>query len=392
MSMTCVKCGRTKDDANFYVTKRLDKYPTGRLNQCKGCLTLLLDNWDPNTYKWILEEVDVPYIKSIWDKILQDVMASGKKLTSVSVLGRYLREMKMLQYREYTYADSDKLNEANETKKKETMTAQGFTEEEIAAALAAAEPEKPVSFEETAQIQQAEAEKEKEQAQASADADILAHLTEEDILYLRLKWGRDYRPEEWVIMESLYHNMKASYDIQGAGHEDTLIMICKTSLKANQLIDINDVEGFQKMSKVYDSLMKSGKFTAAQNKTDKGEYVDTLGELFAMCETQGFIPRYYTEQPNDKVDETLLDTKRYLTTLVENETNLSALLEDAIKNNLKEDAAAKEAEDGDASLFDDIAQVEQDLTADTMNEFSDFLDAEQDLAAALEEEDELDGT
>ena len=152
MSMTCIKCGRTKDDSNFYVTKRLDKYPAGRLNQCKGCLTLLLDNWDPNTYKWILEEVDVPYIKSIWDKILQDVMASGKKLTSVSVLGRYLREMKMLQYREYTYADSDKLNEANEIKKKETMTAQGFTEEEIAAALAAAEPEKPVSFEETAQI------------------------------------------------------------------------------------------------------------------------------------------------------------------------------------------------------------------------------------------------
>jgi hypothetical protein len=35
-----------------------------------------------------------------------------------------------------------------------------------------------------------------------------------------------------------------SYDIQGAGHEDTLKLVCKTSLKANQLIDINDVEGF----------------------------------------------------------------------------------------------------------------------------------------------------
>jgi hypothetical protein len=29
------------------------------------------------------------------------------------------------------------------------------------------------------------------------------------------------------------------------------------------LVDAGDVEGFQKMSRVYDTLMKSGKFTAA---------------------------------------------------------------------------------------------------------------------------------
>jgi hypothetical protein len=53
-----------------------------------------------------------------------------------------------------------------------------------------------------------------------------------------------------------------SYDIQTAAHKDTLKLICKTSLKANQLIDMGDIEGYQKMSKVYDTLMKSGKFTA----------------------------------------------------------------------------------------------------------------------------------
>ena len=54
--------------------------------------------------------------------------------------------------------------------------------------------------------------------------------------------------------------MMLSYDIQGAGHIDTLKLICKTSLKANQLIDIGDVDGAQKMVKMYDALMKSGKF------------------------------------------------------------------------------------------------------------------------------------
>jgi hypothetical protein len=41
-----------------------------------------------------------------------------------------------------------------------------------------------------------------------------------------------------------------------------LKLVCKTSLKANQLIDIGDIEGFQKMEKAYNSLMKSGNFTA----------------------------------------------------------------------------------------------------------------------------------
>jgi hypothetical protein len=92
------------------------------------------------------------------------------------------------------------------------------------------------------------------------DSDI--DLTEEDRTYLRLKWGKTYKPEEWVRLEQLYEEMMASYDIQGAGHIDTLKLVCKTSLKANQLIDIGDIEGFQKMEKAYNSLMKSGNFTA----------------------------------------------------------------------------------------------------------------------------------
>jgi polyhydroxyalkanoate synthesis regulator phasin len=99
--------------------------------------------------------------------------------------------------------------------------------------------------------------------------------------------------------------MMSSYDIQGAGHIDTLKLICKTSLKANQLIDMGDIEGFQKMSKVYDSLMKSGKFTAAQNKAESGEFVDSVGELIEICEKHGYIERFYIEQPNDKVDLTI---------------------------------------------------------------------------------------
>ena len=134
---------------------------------------------------------------------------------------------------------------------------------------------------------------------------LVAELTDEDKLYLRLKWGKAYKPDEWIELEKLYNEMMESYDIQTAGHKDTLKLICKTSLKANQLIDMGDIEGYQKMSKVYDTLMKSGKFTAAQNKAAAGEYVDSISELVALCERDGFIPRYYTDGPQDKVDRTL---------------------------------------------------------------------------------------
>jgi hypothetical protein len=142
-------------------------------------------------------------------------------------------------------------------------------------------------------------------AEQSGADDFIDDLTEEDRTYLRLKWGKTYKPEEWIRLEQLYEEMMSSYDVQGAGHIDTLKLVCKTSLKANQLIDIGDIEGFQKMSKVYDSLMKSGKFTAAQNKAESGEFIDSIGELVALCEKEGFIPRYYIDEPNDKVDRTL---------------------------------------------------------------------------------------
>jgi hypothetical protein len=166
-------------------------------------------------------------------------------------------------------------------------------------------------------------------------------------------------------------------------------LVCKTSLKANQLIDIGDIEGFQKMSKVYDSLMKSGKFTAAQNKAESGEFIDSIGELVALCEREGFIPRYYIDEPNDKVDRTLQDLQSYTRDLINEETNLSAMIEHALREieKDKENESKLESDDGtddeeafESSLFADDA--EKVLRDEDFTEFTDFEDelAEDDEA------------
>ena len=174
--------------------------------------------------------------------------------------------------------------------------------------------------------------------------------------------------------------MMESYDIQSAGHIDNLKLVCKTSLKANQLIDIGDIEGFQKMSKVYDSLMKSGKFTAAQNKAESGEFVDSISELVAICEKEGFIPRYHTDDPMDRVDETLADLKFYTKTLVTEEMNLGNLIENAVK-----EMAKQEAKEEDEDVEDEIMSLEEiDMLKDEdFAEYGDFLEEQSDEDESL---------
>lgn len=133
------------------------------------------------------------------------------------------------------------------------------------------------------------------------------------------------------------------------------------------------------MSKVYDSLMKSGKFTAAQNKAENGEFVDSVGELIALCGKDGYIEKFYSDKPNDKVDITLKDMQRYTRRLVEEETNLNELLQAAIERNAKEDAEAQD--ESDIVDFDDIAMedIENQITTDKdFEEFNEFQSKEMD--------------
>lgn len=381
-SYYCEKCNRTMNADQFYGSNNTTKYPDGKLRQCKKCISMHIDNFNPETYMWILQECDVPYVPEEWNKLLASYGKDKSKLTGMTILGRYLSKMKLKQYREYRWEHTEFLQELANKKIEETMKRQGYDAAEIAQAIATSTVpvpqgplEEPVYKEENPFLASGDEDYFGEMSGADAFDD---DLTEEDRTYLRLKWGKTYKPEEWIKLEQLYEEMMASYDIQGAGHIDTLKLVCKTSLKANQLIDIGDIEGFQKMSKVYDSLMKSGKFTAAQNKAESGEFVDSIGELIEMCEKQGYIERYYVESPKDRVDLTIADMQRYTRTLIEEETNLPVMVEKALREIDKEDK--DNAANTESEIVDDIEISLDDLEATLKDkdyeDFSDFLEEE----------------
>lgn len=376
----CEKCNRTMNGTEFYSSNNLEKYPNdGKFPMCKKCMTMHVDNWNPDTYLWILQEADVPYVPDEWNKLMEKYGRDPQSMTGMTILGRYLSKMKLKQFKDYRWKDTEFLQQMANNKLEQTMKRQGYDAQQIATAIEKSSIAIPEGeLKEPVYAPPPNAPTEDYFAQQSGEVEQELDLTDEDRTYLRLKWGKTYKPEEWVKLEQLYEEMMASYDIQGAGHKDTLKLICKTSLKANQLIDIGDIEGFQKMSKVYDSLMKSGKFTAAQNKAESGEFVDSIGELIELCEKEGYIERYYVEQPHDKVDLTIQDMQRYTRTLIEDETNISTMVEKALRENAKEDE--EKAKNAESDIVDDadlsIEELEKTIKDSDYADFEEFKEQE----------------
>ena len=339
----CQKCGKMLDeDTQFYTYKDGTK-----TEMCKKCLTMHIDNFDESTYLWLLEKMDVPYIPEEWNVLRERAYAKNPNLNGMSVFGKYLSKMKLKQYKQYGWADTDKLNALNDEKRAIQKEEREKFEEEIKKQFEAGEigeaeyktmisaetqnkeyMSRPITQPEFSQDKYFSENNEIVQEQMNS---LISELTQEDKKVLAMKWGVLYRPEEWIELEKDYNNMMNSFDIQDADTINTLILICKTNLKMNQALDAGDIEGYQKLSKVSESLRKSAKFTAAQNKEQKNDYVDCVGELVTMCEKDGFIPRFETDIPQDKVDLTLKDMENYLYKLVTQDLGFGQQIEDALK-------------------------------------------------------------
>lgn len=364
MTCTCEKCGKTMDEGQFYT------YKDGRKTElCKKCLTLHIDNFDESTYVWLLQRMDVPYIPEEWNVLRDKAFAKDpKKMNGMSVFGKYLSKMKLQQWKKYSWADTEKLQALNdekraaaaqETAELDAMYQEQFDNGEISEAqyktLISTSARNQKLSEYVAPGPFLGNDNPYDETQFLDDSELpdpAAQLTQEDMIYLAMKWGKLYKPSEWVELEKDYTKMMNSFDIQDADSQNTLILLCKTNLKANQAIDCGDIEGFQKLSKVSESLRKSAKFTAAQNKEQKGDYVDSVGELIAMCERDGFIPRFATDIPQDKVDATLKDMNEYVRKLVTQDLGFGQQIEDSLKkimiqNQMNAEAEARQAEEGD---------------------------------------------
>lgn len=404
-NLYCEKCRKTIDEDNFYTYKDGSK-----TELCKKCLTMHIDNYNPDTFLWLLEKMDVPYLPVEWNVLRDRAYAKDPyKMNGMSVFGKYLSKMKLKQWKNYGWADTERLQaeqaeqerlytiqhpEVNEKDKKiKEMYEQGLISESQYKTYVGSEvqvADNPLPPPPKGVVVPAAVDSFGYPVNGPYEAlpfeDPADDLTTEDKLYLAMKWGKLYKPDEWIALEKNYNEMMESFDIQDADTINTLILLCKINLKMNQAIDCGDMEGALKSSRMYDSLRKSAKFTAAQNKEDKNNFIDSIGEFIVMCEREeGFIPRFATDIPQDKVDLTLKDMNNYVNKLVTQDLGFGQQIEDALRKiQIQEEMRKAENE---AMLLDDGEITPELLDQDLEHFYQDVAEQkEKDFKTVMGEE------
>lgn len=393
--LECEVCHRVLKKINFYQTRNYDKYPDGYLHKCKKCLTVTVNNWKPSTFLHILQEIDVPYIPKEWNSLLNKYGLDPRKTTGTTILGRYLSKMKLRQYDGEKFKDTEKyVRDDNEQRKvflQQVRSAskglESLTDEELESTFVE-KPEEENNWDKldidfTVGSYEQELTNTDDNTIISNDcykpAEIPAgfgqtptinyeeELTSEEQKYLIFKWGKSYSLEDLVRMETLYQETAESFDVSNPNHKDYLKKICKASLQLDRSLDYGDSDSAAKYSRMYDMMNKSAKFTAAANKTEKEEFIGSVGELVAVCEKEGFIPRFHNEEQKDIVDKTLEDMNNYVEKLISNEMNLSDLIESAIQMIAVEEAKQRESEDEeltDEELMNEEFEYEENMVYD----------------------------
>ena len=124
---TCTKCGKSMDEGQFYTYKDGQK-----TEMCKKCLTMHIDNFEPDTFLWLLEKMDVPYIPEEWNVLRDRAYAKDPhKMNGMSVFGKYLSKMKLKQWKAYGWADGERLREQNAARAEQVREEQAAYEAEI---------------------------------------------------------------------------------------------------------------------------------------------------------------------------------------------------------------------------------------------------------------------
>lgn len=231
----CKRCGKTMSDLQFYTYKNGEKSEL-----CKKCLTAHVDPFDESTYIWLIKKMDVPYLKQEWIKTRDTTYAANpKKFNGTTVFGKYLAKMRLKRFKDYGFDDSEELESLEKKRTEKDIQEQNIFDKELlqkyeAGEISEAEYRTLASTEIQYNTDSETPYTEQQSQQSPQDdevPDLAKELTKEDRIYLLLKWGRNYTPNEWIELEKKYNEMIKSFDIDEESDSDTtgsLILLCKT--------------------------------------------------------------------------------------------------------------------------------------------------------------------
>ena len=394
-------------DTNFY------QYKDGKKTElCKTCLTAHINNWEPETFLWLLEKFDVPYIEAEWN-VLRD-RAYNKdpvKFGPMSVFGKYLSKMKLNQWKNFTWADTEKLkleaeekaklygSGANQAKSDFDNIKEAYENGEISEAQYQTyaelnKPEKEFVFDEvTKQVVEKGTETTAQYPINNHPFEVVdlpdptAELTQEDKIYLAMKWGQLYSAADWIKLEEQYIDYEKSFDLHNADLIRGTKELCKLDLKGDQALDTGDFDSYSKIARAKDTLRKSLKFTEAQRKEDKESDFSCYGQIVSFAEEnndEDYIPNIDLSVDRDMVDIDIRDMKNYTKTLIEDDPAVFKMIEQYIK---KREILAEQERDAEGLKDGEVYE----LSDEEMSEYNQNIEqqrAEDDNYEKEEEDDD----
>ncbi|AEB77392.1 hypothetical protein [Clostridium botulinum] len=249
----CEECHRViKRETNFYQTNNKLISKDGRLPICKKCIKEKINYNDINTIYNVLRQMDLPFIYEYWQSAL-----NSKKDT----FGTYIKNINSLQQNE------------------------GMTWEHSVFKL-------QNKIEDNKNI-------------------IINSSNNENISFLKEKFGLGYPDEEYELFEKKYQQLKPSFQLLTTMHEECLKEYCIDKVKEGLAKAKGDFKEAKEWASMAKDVATSGKLNPNQmSKADLSGGLDTFGQLSRMVEQtpegelMALLP-LFTEQPKDKVDVNL---------------------------------------------------------------------------------------
>ena len=145
---------------------------------------------------------------------------------------------------------------------------------------------------------------------------------EENVRYLKEKWGAGYTFEEYLKMENFYDELGRTQAFTTATQRDQAEILCKISLTIHYKLAKG--EDISKELKSYNDTIKAAGFEP-KNSRHYGDFEST-GELMNYLVRKGYQPEFYDGKNRDEVDFTIANQQTYLRRLVVNEPGLQDMV------------------------------------------------------------------
>jgi ribosomal protein L33 len=183
VKLNCTSCGNEKNPTEFYTSNSPFHKHTGKLHLCKDCFWEFVGE-DVNKLKVALRMVDKPFMMSLFISSQEEAEKSEKNTSSVK---NYIKNVSMPQYKYYSWDDSD-----FEGHKVSKQIDTGISSQNI--------------------------------------GEVDENISKEDLKELTNFFGRGFKTEDYIWLQSEYIDFLNRYECDSKGMELLIKEICLQQL------------------------------------------------------------------------------------------------------------------------------------------------------------------